>query len=165
MQKGFSGGDAMGMIRWLTSIVQSLSPEKRYSIEIKEHRDKRSNEANAYCWVLIDKLAAKTGIEKSKIYRDAIREIGGVSENYCGLKRAIERLCRVWELRGLGWQYELYPSKLPGCVNATLYYGSSTYDTAQMTRLIENIVQECKAQDIETKTPMELEILMREWGE
>lgn len=37
-----------------------------------------------------------------------------------------------------------------------LYYGSSTYDGAQMARLIDNIVQDCKAVGIETMTPDEL---------
>ena len=51
------------------------------------------------------------------------------------------------------------PSKIDGCTNVILYYGSSTYDTAQMHRLIELIVQECKEQDIETLTPEGLERL------
>ena len=43
--------------------------------------------------------------------------------------------------------------------------GSSDYDTAQMSRLIEIIIQECKAQGIETMTPRELDALVSRWGE
>ena len=43
------------------------------------------------------------------------------------------------------------------------YYGSSEYDTAQMSRLIELIIAECREQGIETKTPAELAALMEEW--
>ena len=45
-----------------------------------------------------------------------------------------------------------------------LYYGSSTYDSAQMSRLIDLVVQECQAQGIETKTPEELALLKEDWA-
>ena len=69
-----------------------------------------------------------------------------------------------WEHNGIGWQAETMPSKLPGCTNVILYYGSSTYDTAQMSRLIDLIVQDCDALGIETKDPAEIDRLVEEWG-
>lgn len=39
-------------------------------------------------------------------------------------------------------------------------YGSSQYNTKQMTRLIRSVAEECKAQGIETMTPEELAGLM-----
>ena len=59
---------------------------------------------------------------------------------------------------------EILPSKIAGCVNVVLYYGSSTYDSAQMSRLIDLVVQECQAQGIETKTPEELALLKEDWA-
>ena len=56
------------------------------------------------------------------------------------------------------------PSKLPGCTNVVLYYGSSTYDTAQMSRLIDMAVQACVEQGIETLPPEKLAGMMEEWG-
>ena len=50
-------------------------------------------------------------------------------------------------------------------MNVTLYYGSSTYDTKQMSRLIDNIVQDCQAVGIETLTPDKLALLLEEWGD
>jgi hypothetical protein len=46
-----------------------------------------------------------------------------------------------------------------------LYYGSSTYDTAQMSRLINNIIEECRQLGIETKSEEEVQSLLRQWGE
>ena len=71
-------------------------------------------------------------------------------------EQAADKLRQGWEHNGLGWVTETMPSKLEGCVNVVLYYGSSTYDTAQMSRLIDNVIQDCKAVGIETMTPMEL---------
>lgn len=137
--------------------------DKDVSITIKKYRQKRSLDANAYCWVLIDKLAEVTGEPKETIYRQAIRNIGGVSETVCVQDKAVQKLRDGWERNGLGWQTDTYPSKIPGCTNVVLYYGSSTYDTAQMARLIDLIVYDCKLQGIETLTPQELDAMKDRW--
>ena len=132
-------------------------------ITVKKFRRKRSLDANAYAWVLIDKLAAKLKLTKPEIYREAISEIGGVSETICVKSEAAERIVSGWEHNGLGWFAETFESKLPGCTNVTLYYGSSVYDTKQMSDLIDALVTECKEQGIETMTPDELKQLEASW--
>lgn len=139
--------------------------QRTYTCEVKEQHKKRSLDANAYFWVLADKLAEATRISKEDVYRHAIREIGGNSTTVCVRDMAAEKLCQGWEKNGLGWLSDTFPSKLPGCVNVTLYYGSSTYDTKQMSRLIDNIVQDCQAVGIETLTPDKLALLVEEWGD
>lgn len=133
------------------------------SIEIKPYRAKRSLDANAYCWVLLDKLSATLKIPKTEIYRILIRDIGGNSEVICVMESAADKLCDGWMRNGIGWQTERFPSKLPGCVNVILYYGSSTYDSAQMSALIDRIVEECKLQNIPTATPDEIENMKSLW--
>lgn len=137
--------------------------KRKYDADLKEHREKRSLDANAYCWVLLDKLAEATRIPKDEIYRKAIREIGGVSDTVCVQRKAADRLCEGWASNGLGWFTERSESRLEGCVNVTLYYGSSTYDTAQMSRLIDYIIEDCKALGIETLTPEKLAQMKEEW--
>ena len=137
--------------------------ENPVSFEIKKASKKRSRDANALAWVLIDKLAEKTRISKTEVYRSAIKEIGGVSEVVCIQDKAVERLCSGWQKNGLGWQTETVPSKIPGCTNVILYYGSSTYDTAQMSRLLDLIIQECEQQGIPTLRDEAAELLGK-WG-
>ena len=158
---------------WLCLIVLDPAPargfvlkrkERKYVAELKEFRKKRSLDANAYFWVLCDKLAEATATPKSVIYRQAIRDIGGNSDVVCVRQKAAEKLRSTWERNGIGWITETQPSKVPGCVNVTLYYGSSTYDTVQMSRLIDNIVQDCKVVGVDTMTPLELERLKEDWG-
>lgn len=43
-------------------------------------------------------------------------------------------------------------------------FKSSTYNTKQMSLLIDNIVQDCKAVDIETMTPTELQVIKDAWS-
>ena len=144
-------------------LVDDMNGCEKLSIEIKPYRARRSLDANAYFFVLADKLAEKLGTTKEEIYRNAIKEIGGVSETVCVKNQAVERLCEGWRNQGLGWQTDTFPSKLDGCTNVILYYGSSTYDSAQMSRLISNIVQDCQAVGIETRTPDEIANLLSLW--
>lgn len=136
----------------------------KLSIELKPYREKRSLDANAYCWVLIDKIAERLSISKEEVYRLAIKNIGGNSEIVCVQEKAADKLCAGWERNGLGWQTERFPSKIEGCVNVILYYGSSIYDSAQMSRLLDNIVQDCKALGIQTETPEQLARIKDLWG-
>lgn len=133
------------------------------SVEIKKYRRKRSLDANAYAWVVRDKLAAALGLTKIEVYQSCIREIGGVSETVCVQENAVDNLIQVWRHNGLGWIAETMPSRIKGCVNVILYYGSSTYDTKQMSALIDSIVADCKLAGVETATPDEIEKYKEEW--
>lgn len=137
---------------------------KEIDVEIKRHRERRSIGANGYCWVLIDKIAAALSVDKEAVYREAIRSIGGVSETVCVQNKAVERLRDGWEKNGVGWLTDTMPSKLEGCTNVILYYGSSTYDTKQMSCLIDHLIQDAEALGIETITPKEKERLMQSMG-
>jgi hypothetical protein len=57
----------------------------------------------------------------------------------------------------------MFPSKIRGCVNVNLYYGSSVFDTMQMSALIDSIVQDCKAVGIKTLDDMEIDKLIEAW--
>lgn len=158
---------------WLCALVaqedamfalENFEQGKVYDLELKKARNrKRSLDSNAYCWVLMDKIAAHYRVPVSEVYRNFVREIGGNSEIICMMDRAVEVFCRSWERNGLGWQTEVLPSKIEGCSNVKVYFGSSTYDTVQMSRLIELVVQECHDAGIETKTREELDSLLAQW--
>ena len=133
--------------------------EHEVVVEVKRYSPRRSLDANGFYWLLCGKLAEKTGVGMAEIYRSHVRNIGGNYEVYCGKTEAVEKLIKAWEKNGLGWIAETTPSKLEGCTNAILYYGSSTYDSRQMSRLIDQMVQDCKEQGIQTETPAEIMLL------
>lgn len=140
--------------------IAGMQPGKCYTATIKKRREKRSLDANAYFWALVDKLAEATGIRADAIYKDLIQNVGGVSESIAVRADAVRAIMAGWEHNGLGWfAYDLGPSKIPGYHNVRLYYGSSVYDTKQMARLIDLAVQECQQFDVETLPPRKLAIL------
>lgn len=149
-------GKAMALVR--------KHKDRLYDLEVKEHRQKRSLDANAYCWVLINKIADALRITPKEIYRQAIQNIGGNYEIIPIKEEAAERFRQIWESQGLGWPcVDMGKSKIQGYRNLRAYYGSSTYDTRQMSMLIDNLVQDCKALDIETLPPEKLALLMEGW--
>lgn len=148
--------------KWFFPLIQDFKG-KEVNIEIKSFKQKRSLDANAYAWALIDKLAEKTGISKYDIYREYIKNIGGVSTTICVQERFAERIAKDWERNGKGWQAEIVDSKIKGCKNIVCYEGSSEFDSSQMHRLIELIVQDCKEQGIETETPDEIARRIERW--
>lgn len=144
-------------------MVDELKDCEKLNIEIGKVKKKRSLDANAYMWVLISKIAEKTNVAVNEIYRSVIKEIGGNSDTVCIQDHAVGQLCAGWERNGIGWCTEAFPSKLDGCTNVILYYGSSTYDSEQMSRLINILIQECEQLGIETKSPAELASLLDSW--
>jgi hypothetical protein len=145
-------------------MAESLFNAGKLTIKVGKYRPKRSLDANAYCWTLISKIAEKTNVPKEEVYRAAIKEIGGNSDTVCIQNKAVESLCDGWSRNGIGWQTDTFPSKIDGCTNVILYYGSSTYDVAQMSRLINIIIQDCEALEIETKSQAEIDSLLNSWG-
>lgn len=143
--------------------VTDKAKEKKEIIKVSEYSRKSSLNANIYIWVLCDKLGKKLNISKNEVYRQNIKNFGvyrlaEIDENSARI------LMYSWELLGVGWVAEkLDDSKHEGVVVIALYYGSSTYNTAQMSRLIDAIVYECKVQDIETLRPDALHQLKEAW--
>lgn len=163
LERTFKKSDAISVLAQVAEYCKALD-DKEYILTIRELKAKRSLDANAYCWTLIDKLAERLNMAKTEIYRAYIKEIGGNSYLVCCVDKAVDDLVKLWAMRGIGWVAEVEDSKINGCKNVRLYYGSSVYDTAQMSRLINLVVQDCKTYGIETLTPEELDRLNADWG-
>lgn len=160
----FKGVDKLQAVVWFTRLADSLDGDKEYTITVKERKRKRSLNANALYWKLADKLAEHLNKPKSEIYREHIKEIGGVSDTVCCIEQAVDKFCEGWRSNGLGWQTDVIESKIEGCVNVIVYYGSSTFDKTQMSRLIDLAMQDCQQYGIQTYSQEEVDRLVQEWG-
>ena len=150
-------GKAMAVVR--------KHKDRLYDLDVKEHRKKRSLDSNAYAWCLINKLAEVMRLPPEDVYRQAIQDISGNSEILPIKEEAVEQFKVAWSHNGIGWICrDMGKSKLPGYRNLMVYYGSSVYNSKQMSDLIDHLVQDCKALDIETLPPDKLALLIDEWG-
>lgn len=153
-------GTQKQLITWL------LEQDNTKQYEIKEHKQKRSLDSNAYCWVLCDKIAKElskdgTIITKEKIYQDAILQIG-TFEPMIVEEKAFENFNRIWQKQGLGFLVQEV-SRKDKCVKVHCYYGSSTYNSKEMSLLINLLVELAKSLNIETKSDAEINSLLKEW--
>lgn len=149
-----------------TDVVEQLKTENKLIIELKKWRKKRSLDANSYCWVLCDSIAKElckdgTIITKEDVYKDAILQIGSF-EPFIVQEKTFDKFKRIWEKQGLGFLVQEV-SKKDKSVKVHGYYGSSTYDTKEMSLLIESLVELAKTLHIETKPQNEIDSLLREW--
>lgn len=86
----------------------------------------------------------------------------GTFEPFIVQEKTFENFKRIWEKQGLGFLVQEV-SKKDKCVKVNCYYGSSTYDSKEMSLLIEILVQLAKSLNIETKSKAEIDSLLKEW--
>ena len=144
------------LVRWL------FNQDKEKVFEIKEHKVKRSLNANAYCWVLMNKIADAIKITKEEVYREYIKN-KGIFRLITMNKEATDTFIRVWQEKGLGWICDTSESKYEGMIDVVAYYGTSSYNTKQMANFIDYVVDEAKNLGIETLPPDEIERLKSLW--
>lgn len=80
-------------------------------------------------------------------------------------KDAVKRFIDVWNAKGEGWQAELLEAEYQGLSCVKAYYGSSTYNTDEMSRLIDWAIDAAEEQGIETLTPDQKSLMLKEWGD
>ena len=147
----------------VSKLQEIVDNGKQLDVEIQQHRKKRSMDANAYCWVLCQKIAEVIGSTKEEVYQKAVRDVGQF-EILPIREEAVETWIERWGSRGLGWFAEVMDdSKLDGYKRVISYYGSSVYDTREMSILIDALVQEARELGIETMPAEELQSLINEW--
>lgn len=135
------------------------------NVEIKKHNPQRSKDANAFCWSLCTDIgnALTPPIPKEEVYRRAIREVGEY-EPLPIREDAVETFQRRWSTHGVGWFADVIDnSKIHGYKLVFAYYGSSTYDTATMSRLIDYLVDECRQMGLAIPASKEQEEMLKSW--
>lgn len=135
--------------------LDAIKDVDRLSIDIKKYRERRSLDANAYAWVLFDKIAKVIGTDKWQVYLMELEKYGEFVDPEVteGALRAVERLFR----------YTQVLDHCDGKVAVRGYIGSSEYDSEQMAHLIDGTVRDAKDLGIDVLTPDEQAEMIRLW--
>jgi hypothetical protein len=136
-------------------------PDKLHQATLERHSKKRSESANAYMWVLCDKIAQAIRSTKEEVYREMIGRAGVFTHLYVHVDEA-RRVAMSWQNNGLGWLTEFMETR-GEYVTIRAYVGSSKYDKAEMARLLDEVVNEAQELGLETKTPDELAKMKDLW--
>ena len=142
--------------------------DKKVMITIKAYRKKRSLDANAYFHVLVGKIADVTGNSKVYIKNKLIAEYG----QYETINGALVPLPLDDDIDAYNVEFiHLQPTSRTTTnqkgkvfrVNLVMR-GSHTYDTDEMSKLIDGTVSEAKDLGIETLTPNQIREMKERWG-
>lgn len=153
--------DTIKVQKVLVELMQDLSSGIAYDCEIKRHREKRSLNANNYSWQLQTEIAKATNRSLTDIHNQMVLDYG-VVEVYSILKPAFKSAKRMFDY------FEVLGE---GVVNGKEFVhvkagiGTHNYNSKEMARFIDGVVQEAKNLGIETMTPNELARLKAIWGE
>ena len=146
----------LDIIGWL------YNQDKDKTFDIKEHKERRSLNANSYCWVLLGSIADKVGQTKEYVYRDFVRQ-KGIYQIITMTTKAVPTFMKIWQDKGLGWICETSETNIAGLTDVIAYYGTSSYNTKQMAGFIDYVIQECHNLGINTKTEEEISALLNSW--
>lgn len=142
----------------LTQEFSKLKELEEIDIDLSEHKEKRSLNANAYAWTLIGKIADVLRTSKDEIYLKMLKRYGQ-SEIVSILSNIdISGYFKYYEVAGTG------TLKNKEFTHYKIFKGSSEYDTKEMSILIDGIVSEAKDLNIETLPPYEIERIKNLWG-
>lgn len=131
--------------------------------ELRRAKKKRSNDANALYWELCGRLARAVNMPPEEVYKRHIRDIGNY-DVLCVQNEAVEDFARRWCDKHIGRMIETRASKIAGCTTVLAYYGSSDFDKTQMSRLIDNCIQDCLAVGVETWPNDKIALLKETWN-
>jgi len=147
--------------------------DKKLAVELKQYREKRSLDANAYYWTLIGKLADVLGQSAPWLHNCMLRKYGQIEViDGQAVYIVIPDTETAEKSVGEAQTYHLKPTAQvkpgkDGMMYRTymMLRGSSDYDTKEMSQLIDGLVLECKEAGIETMTPEQIERMMAAYGE
>ncbi len=144
----------------ISRLQEATAKGKQLSVEIKQYRKRRSLNANAYLWVLLGKMAEVLRTSKDELYLMMLERYG-VYTHIIVKPHVVEQVKAQWRtVRELG---EVIVNGQKG-IQLQCYFGSSTYDTKQMSVLIDGVVSECQELGIDTLPPDEIQMMKNQWG-
>lgn len=145
--------------------IKEIKDCEKLSIEAKKYRQKRSLDANAYSWVLIDKIAKSLSSTSEDVYEEMLRRYGYPLYDeddkpvVISIKAEVDVSVMDVHLKLIGEGH--VADKL--FKHYKVLRGQSTYDTKEMSTFIDGIASEAKELGIETLTPAELERIKAAW--
>ena len=134
--------------------------DKDLRLTAKIWRNKRSLDANGLLWVCLDKIASALNTDKWDVYLLMLKRYGKFT--YILVKpNAVEYTKTIWRESEVIGEVDVNGTK---SVQMLCYFGSSTYDTKEFSRLLDGVISEMKDMGLETPAQEEMDRMLAEWG-
>lgn len=146
-------GKATEIIKYLADQDQ----EKEW--ELKEHKEKRSLDANGLLWACLQEIAVALRSDKWSIYLQMLKRYGKFS--YVIVREnAVEAMKKQWrELEEVG-EIDIHGEK---AVQLLCYYGSSTYNKKEFSVLLDGVISEMREMGLTPPPDRQTKELLSRW--
>lgn len=131
----------------LITIRTSALPEElenlkdaELDIDVKKHRKKRSLDANAMLWACLGDIAKAIRSDSWSVYLYML-ELYGEYEYILVRPEAVEKLKKLWRTVKVVGESD-------GMTEVLCFFGSSTYNSKQFSRLLDGVVSEMREMSI-----------------
>lgn len=140
-------------------------PDGKYSAELKERRNSRSLDANAYFHVLVGKIAGALSLGFEEVKTNLVTEYGAFARDEDGLKVGFKLPASV-DVESIYRYVKQFDTREENGKTFNCYIvfkQTHLMDSKEFSRLIDGAVYEAKQLGIETMPPDELAALVSRW--
>ena len=154
-----NSADLMQFQAQLYQVAEGLAKGQSFDATIEPHKEKRSLNANNYSWALQTEIAHQLNMAVDEVHKQMVLQYG-VLETIYVVKEAWESCERAFDY----WMI-LGESELNGktFIHARVGVGTHKYNTKEMARFIDGVVQEAKSLDIQTLEEKQINELVAKW--
>lgn len=138
--------------------IETLN-DKDLSIELKQYRKSRSLNANAMLWACLGEISAVIGTNKWDLYLQALKNYG----QYTMIEIEPEALKKFKSIYRECEDVGAHTVNGKEMRQVLCYYGSSTYNTAEFSRLLDGVIDDMKQAGIPTPTSEEMKRALEAW--
>ena len=127
--------------------------------DLSEHKEKRSLDANGLLWACLQEIAQAIRSDKWSVYLQMLKRYGKY-DYVIVKKKAVEAMKKQWrELEEVG-TIDIHGET---AVQLLCYYGSSTYNTKEFSRLLTGVIDEMREMGLTPPPDRQTQELLKKW--
>jgi len=147
-------GTSVQVIRWMVGQDQDAV------WDVKKHSERRSLSANGLLWHCLDEIAKAIHTDKWDVYLMMLKRYGVFTYGVFR-ENKIEHIKKMWRETEVVGEVDVNGEK---GIQMLLYFGSSTYNTEEFSRLLNGVISEMEQMELPTPAEEETRRLLEEWG-
>jgi hypothetical protein len=141
---------------------QDLADEllgKCLDIQAKKYRPKRSLDANGLLWHCLGEIAKALNTDKWDVYLMMLKRYGKYTY-ICIRPNMVDAMKKQWRECEVVGEIEIGREK---AIQMLCYFGSSSYDSKEFSRLLDGVISEMKEMGLPVPTSKEMQRVLEEW--
>lgn len=139
--------------------IDSIKDCEKLSIKAVKHRERRSLDANGLLWLCLGRIAEATQADKWQIYLQMLKRYGQYTY-ICVKPHVVDAVKTQWRECEVIGEVNINGQK---AIQMLCYFGSSSYNTQEFSRLLDGVISELKEMELEAPTSEEMKRALEQW--